>query len=62
MRFATILSGFVLLQGAVASPISDSAEVEARDIEPRAPGPGDMPWPRLPALRRKFSAVSSRCF
>jgi hypothetical protein len=62
MRFATILSGFVLLQGAVASPMSDSAEVETRDIEPRAPGLGDMPWPRLPALRRKLSTGSCRRF
>lgn len=60
MRFATIVSGFVLLQGVVASPISDSAEVEARDIQPRAdieprgPGLGDIPWPRLPVLRREF--------
>lgn len=60
MRFATIISGFVLLQGAVASPISDAAEVETRDLEPRADiearGPvlGDIPWPRLPALRREF--------
>lgn len=60
MRFATIISGFVFLRAAVASPISDSAEVETRDVEPRAdieprgPGLRDIPWPRLPALRREF--------
>ncbi|SPJ75677.1 related to hydrophobin [Fusarium torulosum] len=60
MRFATILSGFVLLQGAVASPISDSAGVETRDVEPRAPGPGDFPWPRLPALRRATTSSAAK--
>ncbi|KAM5346002.1 hypothetical protein ACJ41O_011863 [Fusarium nematophilum] len=54
MRFSTVLYGFALLQGAMASPINEpAAEVETRDIEPRAPSLGDIPWPRMPALRRK---------
>ncbi|KAM5357057.1 hypothetical protein ACJZ2D_016659 [Fusarium nematophilum] len=54
MHFSTVLYGFALLQGAMASPINEPvAEVEARDIEPRTPQLGDIPWPNVPALKKK---------
>ncbi|KAI8649444.1 hypothetical protein LRP88_11383 [Fusarium phalaenopsidis] len=54
MHFSTVLYGFALLQGAMASPINEPvAEVEARDIEPRTPQLGDIPWPRMPTLKKK---------
>jgi hypothetical protein len=53
MHFSTLLYGFALLQGVMASPINEPvAEVEARDIEPRTPQLGDIPWPKLPALNK----------
>ncbi|KAM0415622.1 hypothetical protein ACHAPD_006824 [Fusarium lateritium] len=54
MHFSTVLYGFTLMQGVMASPINEPvAEIEARDIEPRAPQLGDIPWPKLPALNKK---------
>lgn len=51
MHFSTVLYGFALLQGAMASPLSEPvAEVEARDIEPRTPQLGDIPYPNMPAM------------
>ncbi|KAK2688371.1 hypothetical protein QWA68_012392 [Fusarium oxysporum] len=53
LQLSTIFYGLAVLQGTIASPIAEPAvEVEARDIEPRAPSMGDIPWPKLPALRR----------
>ncbi|KAF4445207.1 hydrophobin [Fusarium acutatum] len=52
-QLSAIFCGLAVLQGAIATPVAEPAvEVEARDIEPRAPSMGDIPWPRLPALRR----------
>ncbi|KAL2669825.1 hypothetical protein Neosp_015270 [[Neocosmospora] mangrovei] len=54
MHFSTVLYGFALLQGAMASPLSEpGAEVEARDIEPRTPQLGDIPYPNMPAMGKK---------
>jgi hypothetical protein len=55
MQLSTLFYGFSLLQGAMASPVAELAvEVESRNIEPKGPTLGDIPWPRMPALRRKF--------
>ncbi|WAO96822.1 Hypothetical protein NCS54_01450900 [Fusarium falciforme] len=62
MHASTILYSLVLLQGAMASPISDSTVgVETRDIEPRAPALGDFPFPKLPAVKRKGQGGGSDC-
>ncbi|KAJ3463644.1 hypothetical protein MRS44_008430 [Fusarium solani] len=64
MHASTILYGLVFLQGAMASPIGDSSVdvepraiepegLETRDIEPRGPVFGDVPFPKLPAMKRK---------
>ncbi|KAF4959416.1 hypothetical protein FSARC_10741 [Fusarium sarcochroum] len=54
MHFSNVLYGFALLQGALASPINEAgAEIETRDVEPRAPSLGKIPWPRLPSLHKK---------
>lgn len=59
LQLSTIFYGLAVLQGAIASPVAEPAvEVEARDIEPRAPAMGDIPWPKLPALRRKFTETA----
>ena len=43
-----------MLQGAIATPVVESAaEVETRDLAPRAPALGDLPWPKLPTLKSK---------
>lgn len=58
LQLSAIFYGLAVLQGAIASPVAEPAvEVEERDIEPRAPSMGDIPWPRLPALRRKFTEI-----
>jgi hypothetical protein len=44
----------------MATPVAEpAAEVETRDIEPKGLVVGDIPWPRMPALRRKFCDASS---
>ncbi|KAF5026940.1 hypothetical protein F66182_970 [Fusarium sp. NRRL 66182] len=66
MHFSTLLYGIVLLQGAMASPVVQPAasveardveerDVEERDLERRAPFLGDLPFPKLPALKPKAS-------
>ena len=43
-----------MLQGAIATPVVESAaEVETRDLAPRAPALGDLPWPKMPSLNSK---------
>ncbi|KAM6513893.1 hypothetical protein FALCPG4_015090 [Fusarium falciforme] len=62
MHASTILYGLVFLQGAMASPVGDSSVdiepraiksegPETRDIEPRAPVFGDVPFPKFPAMK-----------
>ncbi|WZH40852.1 hydrophobin [Fusarium acuminatum] len=53
MQLSTLFYGFSLLQGAMATPVAEpAAEVETRDIEPKGLVVGDIPWPRMPALRQ----------
>ncbi|EKJ68386.1 hypothetical protein FPSE_11394 [Fusarium pseudograminearum CS3096] len=58
MQFSTLFLAIAMLQGAIATPQPEAAagvetrDLETRDIEPRAPTMGDIPWPRMPALRR----------
>ncbi|KAF5976380.1 hydrophobin [Fusarium coicis] len=62
LQLSAIFYGLAVLQGAVASPVAEPAvEVEERDIEPRAPSMGDIPWPRLPALRRAKKGSDQNC-
>jgi hypothetical protein len=69
MHASTILYGLVFLQGAMASPVgnADAADVEpratepegleTRNIEPRAPALGDLPFPTLPSLKKSKSGI-----
>ncbi|RGP72492.1 hydrophobin [Fusarium sporotrichioides] len=58
MQLSTLFIGVAMLQGAFATPFAEAAvEVETRDIVPRAPTVGDLPLPRLPALRRATAAA-----
>ncbi|KAL9564108.1 hypothetical protein ACKAV7_011758 [Fusarium commune] len=70
MHASTVLYGLVFLQGAMASPVGNAAAagvepqatepegLETRDIEPRAPNFGDLPFPALPALKKTHTAVA----
>ncbi|KAF4447237.1 hypothetical protein F53441_9224 [Fusarium austroafricanum] len=62
MQLSTLFYGLALLQGAKALPATEpAAEVETQDIEPSGPAPIDIPWPRMPALRKiEERDVSSR--
>ncbi|KAF4497396.1 hydrophobin [Fusarium agapanthi] len=61
-QLSAIFYGLAVLQGAIASPVAEPAvEVEARDIEPRGPSMGDIPWPRLPSLRRAKKGSDKNC-
>ncbi|KAH7126135.1 hypothetical protein EDB81DRAFT_889838 [Dactylonectria macrodidyma] len=51
MHSSAILYGLVFLQAAVASPAEPEAKRQA--LEPRMPGPGDIPFPRWPAKAPK---------
>ncbi|PNP60713.1 hypothetical protein FNYG_14556 [Fusarium nygamai] len=65
MHASTILYGLVFLQGAMASPVGKAGPtgvepratelegLETRDIEPRAPALGDLPFPSVPALKKR---------
>lgn len=56
MQFSTLFLGIAMLQGAIATPVDEAAVgVETRDLEPRAPSLGDIPWPKMPALRSKLA-------
>ncbi|KAF5649973.1 hydrophobin [Fusarium sp. NRRL 52700] len=62
LQLSAIFYGLAVLQGAIASPVAEPAvEVEARDLEPRGPTMGDIPWPRLPALRRSKKGSDKNC-
>ncbi|KAH7150713.1 hypothetical protein DER46DRAFT_613830 [Fusarium sp. MPI-SDFR-AT-0072] len=74
MHASTVLYGLVFLQGAMASPVGNAAAagvepqatepegLETRDIEPRAPNFGDLPFPALPALKKSsLCAISNSC-
>ncbi|KAL4727121.1 hypothetical protein ACLX1H_006022 [Fusarium chlamydosporum] len=65
MQFSTLFLGIAMLQGAIATPVDEAAVgVETRDLEPRAPSLGDIPWPKMPALRKganKNSKGGSDC-
>ncbi|KAJ4130298.1 hypothetical protein NW768_007281 [Fusarium equiseti] len=53
MQLSTLFLSIAMLQGAIATPVVEpAAEVETRDLAPRAPALGDLPWPKLPTLKR----------
>ncbi|KAH7114620.1 hypothetical protein EDB81DRAFT_893163 [Dactylonectria macrodidyma] len=58
MHASALFYGLVFLQAAVASPVVEpigpEPEVKPRDIEPRMPGPGDIPFPRWPAKNPNY--------
>lgn len=54
MQLSTLFLSIATLQGAIATPVVGSAaEVETRDLAPRAPALGDLPWPKMPTLNSK---------
>ncbi|KAL9564035.1 hypothetical protein ACKAV7_011809 [Fusarium commune] len=74
MHASTILYGLVFLQGAMASPVGNVAAdgvepraaepegLETRDIEPRAPSLGDLPFPKMPSLKKSTKCtISDSC-
>ncbi|KAH7198321.1 uncharacterized protein B0J16DRAFT_330222 [Fusarium flagelliforme] len=53
MQLSTLFLSIAMIQGAIATPVVESAaEVETRDLAPRAPALGDLPWPKMPSLNK----------